>query len=249
MKIVIYIYNGVTMLDAIGPYEVLRNIRDAEVYFVAEKKGDIEADSGCVYLNAKYDINDIHNADILLIPGSLITFIREMKKKNVLQWIQDIDKTTQWTTSVCSGSLILAAAGLLAEKAATSHWKTIELLKQYKVRPTQKRIVQQGKYMTAAGVSAGIDMGLHLSNEIVGETETKAIQLYIEYDPDPIFNSGSVSKASREVIKVAEKKLARDAKKELALMDLLKSGNTLMRMSKQVKKETFSDKIMKSPSN
>ena len=232
MKIVIYIYNGITMLDAIGPYEVLRNMRDAEVYFVAENKGEIKADSDFVHLNAKYDINEIESADILLIPGSAITFIREMKNKKVLNWINKIDKTTKWTTSVCSGSIILAATGLLKDKEATSHWKPIDLLKDFGVTPKHERIVKQGKYITAAGVSAGIDMALYLSNEIVGEIETKAIQLVIEYDPNPIYDSGSISKASNKVIKMAEVKLTKDAKKEIGLMDLLKSGKTLMKIKK-----------------
>ena len=144
------------MLDAIGPYEVLRNVRDAEVYFVAENKGEIKADSDFVHINAKYEISDIESADILLIPGSAITFIREMRNKKVLNWIKKIDKTTQWTTSVCSGSLILAATGLLKDKMATSHWKPINLLKEFGVTPKNERIVKQDKYITAAGVSAGV---------------------------------------------------------------------------------------------
>ena len=224
------------MLDAIGPYEVLRNMRNAQIYFVAEKKGEIKADSNFVHLNAKYDIDEIESADILLIPGSTITFIREMKNKKVLNWINKIDKTTKWTTSVCSGSLILAASGLLKNKEATSHWKPINLLKDFGVTPKCERIVKQGKYVTAAGVSAGIDMALFLSNEIVGETETKAIQLVIEYDPNPIYDSGSISKASDDVIKMAEIKLAKDAKKEIGLMDLIKSGKTIMKIKKAGKK-------------
>jgi putative intracellular protease/amidase len=237
MKIVIYIYNGITMLDAIGPYEVLINMRNAEVYFVAENKGEIKADSDFVHLNAKYDINEIESADILLIPGSGITFIREMKNKKVLNWIKKIDKTTKWTTSVCSGSLILAAPGLLKGKEATSHWKPLNLLKDFEVTPKNERIVKKGKYITAAGVSAAIDMALYLSNEIVGEIETKAIQLVIEYDPNPIYDSGSISKSSNEVIKMGEIKLAKDAKKEIGLMDILKSGKTLMKIKTAGNKE------------
>ncbi|MBL4578353.1 MAG: DJ-1/PfpI family protein [Flavobacteriales bacterium] len=232
MKVVIYIYNGITMLDAIGPYEVLRNIRDAEVYFVAEKKGEIKADSNFIHINAKYDIHEIENADILLIPGSTIAFVREMKNKKVLKWIRKIDQTTKWTTSVCSGSLILAAAGLLKGKEATSHWKPMNLLKDFGAIPKNERVVKQGKFITAAGVSAGIDMALYLSDKIVGETETKAIQLVIEYDPNPIYDSGSFSKATDEVVKMAELKLAKGAKKEVGLMDLIKSGKTIMKIKK-----------------
>jgi transcriptional regulator GlxA family with amidase domain len=236
MKIVIYIYDGITMLDAIGPYEVLRNIRGSQIYFVAENRGEIKADSGFVNINVKYDIKDIEDADVLLIPGSTISFIREVKKKNVLDWIQKMDKTTLYTTSVCTGSLILAATGLLDGIEATSHWKSINLLKDFGVTPKRERIVGNGKYITAAGVSAGIDMALYLSNEIVGETETKAIQLVIEYDPNPIYDCGNISKASNEVIKMAEIKLAKDAKKELGLMDLLKFGKTLLKIKKSESK-------------
>lgn len=218
------------MLDAIGPYEVLRNMREAEVFFVAEKKGEIKADSDFVHLNVKYDIDEIQSADILIIPGSAITFVREMRNKKVLNWIKEIDKTTQWTTSVCSGSIILAATGLLNGLKATSHWKPINLLKDFGVEPIRERFIEQGKYITAAGVSAGIDMALYLSNKIVGEKETKAIQLVIEYDPSPIYDSGNYTKASEEVIKMAEIKLTKDAKKEIGLIDLIKSGRTLLKM-------------------
>lgn len=230
MKIAFYIYNGMTMLDAIGPYEVLRSIRNAEVFFVAQKKGEIKVDSGFVHLNAKYDIDDIKSADILVVPGSTITFIREMKNKKVLKWIKEIDKTTKWTTSVCSGSIILAATGLLNGLKATSHWKPIDLLKNFGAIPTRERFIEQGKFITAAGVSAGIDMALHLSNKIVGEMETKAIQLAIEYDPNPIYDSGNFSTASKETIKMAEMKMGQEAKKELKLIDLLKSGKTLLKI-------------------
>ncbi|MEK3907736.1 DJ-1/PfpI family protein [Oceanobacillus sp. FSL W7-1309] len=112
MKIIIYLYNGITMLDAIGPYEVLRNMPDAEVYFVAEKTGEIKADSGFIDLNVKYSIDDMKSADVLIIPGSTIAFVKEMKNEKVLRWIKEVDKTTKWTTSVCTGSMILASAGL-----------------------------------------------------------------------------------------------------------------------------------------
>ncbi|WP_017734119.1 DJ-1/PfpI family protein [Nafulsella turpanensis] len=230
MKIAIYIYNGITMLDAIGPYEVLRNIRGAEVFFVAEKKREIKADSNFVHLVAKYDFDDVSSADILIIPGSTITFIREMKNKKLLNWIKRVDKTTKWTISVCSGSLILASTGLLRGLKATSHWKPINLLKEYGAIPTRERMVVEGKYITAAGVSAGIDMALYLSDKIVGEKETKAIQLIIEYDPKPIYNSGNYSNASEEVVKMAEVKLAMEAKKEIGFLDFLQSGKTILKI-------------------
>ena len=164
MKIIIYMYNGVTMLDAIGPYEVLRNITDVEIYFVAEKIGEIKADSGFIDISVKHSIDDpdMKAADILLIPGSTIGFIKEMKNENVLRWIKEVDKTTKWTTSVCSGSMLLASAGLLKGLKATSHWKPINLLSDFGAIPTRERVVEQGKYITAAGVSAGYRYGIRL---------------------------------------------------------------------------------------
>ena len=220
------------MLDAIGPYEVLRNMPDAEIYFVAEKAGEIKADSGFIDINVKHSIADMEEADILVIPGSTIGFIEEMKKENVLKWIKEMDKTTKWTTSVCSGSMLLASAGLLEGLKATSHWKPINLLRDFGAIPTRERVVEQGKYITAAGVSAGIDMALFLANKIVGEDETKAIQLAIEYDPQPIFHSGNYSNAEERIIKIAEKKLSKDAKKGLGLLGLLKHSKEILKIMK-----------------
>ncbi|MEZ5056297.1 MAG: DJ-1/PfpI family protein [Saprospiraceae bacterium] len=164
MEIVIYIYDGMTMLDAIGPYEVLRNLKDVNIKFVAKKKGEITADSRLIHLNAKHEIDEIQKADILLIPGSTIGFLREMKDKKVLNWIKKINETTQKTVTVCTGSIILSATGILQGKKATSHWKSIELLSKFGAIPTRERIVEQGKFITSAGVSAGIDMALYLAS-------------------------------------------------------------------------------------
>lgn len=232
MEIIIYIYNGMTMLDAIGPYEVLRNIKGAKVKFVASKKGEIMADSHFLHLNAKYEIADIQKADILLIPGSTIAFIREMKNQELLNWIKRIDQTTQKTVTVCTGSLILAAAGLLKDKKATSHWKPIEMLAQFGAIPTRERIIEEGKYLTAAGVSAGIDMAIYLVNLLEGATAAKAAQLAIEYDPQPMFQSGNYLKAETEVIQLAEKNMERDARKDFTLWEMIKNARTLMKLKK-----------------
>ncbi len=210
------------MLDAIGPYEVLRNIPDAQIQFVAEKRGEIAADSGFVHLNAKFEIEQINEADILVILGSAITFLREIKNVRVMDWIRKINQTTQWTTSVCSGSIILAAAGLLNELEATCHWKPMGLLKQFGAIPKAERFVEHDKYITAAGVSAGIDMALYLCDKIIGETKTKAIQLFIEYDPKPIYESGNYLRAEKHIIKSAELILLAEAKKEPKLFNEIK---------------------------
>ena len=232
MEIIIYIYNGMTMLDAIGPYEVLKNLKDTTIKFVAKEKGEITADSGFVHLNAKFEIDEIEKAGILLIPGSNISFIQEMKDKKVLNWIRRVDETTQKTVSVCTGSIILAATGLLNGKKATSHWKPIELLSDFGAIPVRERIVEQGKFITAAGVSAGIDMAIYLANEIQGEKEAKASQLMIEYDPKPLFSSGNYLTAEAEIITLAEQKMESKAKQNLSLWNMLLNVRTLMKLNK-----------------
>jgi len=232
MKVIIFLYNGVTMLDAIGPYEVLRHMDDTEVLFVSEKKGEIKADSGFIDINVKHSIDDIKSADILIIPGSTIGFMQEMKNKKVLNWIREVDKTTKWTTSVCTGSLLLASAGLLNGLKATSHWRVINLLSNFGAIAARERVIEEGKYITSSGVSAGIDMALQLSNKLVGEDQTKAIQLTIEYDPQPIFNSGNFSNAEEKVRKIAEKKLSKGAKKELGLLGMIKNSKNILKLIK-----------------
>ncbi|WP_439879621.1 DJ-1/PfpI family protein [Pontibacter sp. MBLB2868] len=233
MKIVIYIYQGMTMLDAIGPYEVLRFMPGAEVMFVAEKKGEITADSGFVHLQANYSIDEVDSADLLLIPGSGITFVREMRNKKLLHWIKKIDRTSRWTTSVCSGSVILAAAGLLQHVKATSHWKTVHLLEEYGAVPMRRRIVAEGKYLTAAGVSAGIDLGLYIAGQVFGEEEARAIQLLIEYDPAPPYHGGNFLEADKRTISLAEQKMKAYAAQELRVSDLLRSWRTMMTLRRR----------------
>lgn len=219
MKIAIFIYQGVTMLDAIGPYEVLRNLKDSEILFVAKDKEPIVADSTFIEINPKYSIEEVPEVDILLIPGSTVGYLKIIKDEEVLNWIRQIHSKTSKTVSVCTGSIILAAAGILKGLKATSHWKTIDVLKNYEAIPTRERVIEEGKIITAAGVSAGIDMAIYLTNQLEGETAAKAAQLAIEYDPKPIFNSGNFQIAEKEVIQEAEKRLMEGAQRELSFIN------------------------------
>lgn len=221
-----------TMLDAIGPYEVLRNIKGANIKFVSKQKGEITADSHFIHLNSKYSIDEISTADILLIPGSTVAFINEMKDKKVLNWIRAIDQTTIKTVTVCTGSIILAATGLLKGKKASSHWKAINLLSKFDVTPTRERIVEQGKYISAAGVSAGIDMALYLVSILVNDEQAKAAQLSIEYDPHPPFDSGNYLTADKDVIALSEKIMESDAKKDFGVWDIVKNMKTIIDLKK-----------------
>jgi transcriptional regulator GlxA family with amidase domain len=199
--VVIYLYNRMTALDAVGPYEVFRCVPGFQVRFAAKHAGLVQTDSGLEMLNAEFGIADIETADILVVPGGDAS--TQINDEDVLQWIRRLHATTKWTTSVCVGSLILGAAGLLKGLQATSYWNTLEALKLFGAEPVSKRFAQQGKIITAAGVSAGIDMALALVALEQGEEMAQRIQLIIEYDPQPPFNTGSPSKATPAMIENA----------------------------------------------
>jgi len=188
------LFDGITALDIVGPYEVLQRLPDANVKFVAETAGEIRTDNKFLALVADYSFADVTSADVLVVPGGFAT--RGLESNDaVLEWIRAIDATTTWTTSVCTGSMLLAAAGLLEGKEATTHWASLERLKEYGAIPTGRRVVEQGKFVTAAGVSSGIDMALTLAAHIAGDEYAQGIQLGIEYDPQPPFDAGSLAKA------------------------------------------------------
>ncbi len=232
MDIVIYIYNGLTALDAVGAYEVLSRLPKANVKFVGEQKGVIVSDTHFLKLFAEYDIASIDRADILVVPGSTVGFIREIKKPAVLAWMAKIHETTSWTTSVCTGSIILAAAGVLDGLEATSHWAAIHLLKDYDVQPKLERFVQQGKVITAQGVSAGIDMSLHLVSQIVGEDKARAYQLAIEYFPAPPLGIQEIDQVDEPTRKLAQKIMAADARKDLSIMEIVRNAQKLLKLQR-----------------
>jgi putative intracellular protease/amidase len=198
MRIVIPIFEGITALDAVGPYEILRMLPEAEVVFAAAAPGPYADADGALSLLATAAFEDVTGADVLLVPGGLGTR-RLVSDEPLLEWIRHIHTTTRWTTSVCTGSLLLGAAGLLDGLEATTHWSAVEALESYGATYTARRVVEQpGGIITAAGVSSGIDMALRLAELIAGRVAAEAYQLAIEYDPQPPFDSGSYAKASQE---------------------------------------------------
>ena len=189
-QIAIVVYPGFTALDFIGPYEVLRNLPGAEVRFVWHEPGPIAADSGVLLVGATHSFAETPSPDIILVPGGMTTF-EHARDEKLLDWVRQAHQTATWTASVCSGSVILAAAGLLKGKRATSHWMVLPMLKTFGVTPvSDERIVNEGDIVTCAGVSAGIDLAMWLAGQISGEARAKAVQLVIEYDPQPPFDSG-----------------------------------------------------------
>ena len=203
MKIAIVLYDRLTALDAIGPYEVLSRLPGVTLDFVARQPGPVRTDNGMLTLLVERSLEDVLEPDIVLVPGGPGE-VAERAGGEVLQWLRDVDRTSTWTTSVCTGSLILAAAGLLDGKRATSHWLAMEELRRLGAEPVSERVVFDGKTVTAAGVSAGIDMALALVHKVAGLQVAQAIQLGIEYDPQPPFDAGSPAKAPVEIVKMLE---------------------------------------------
>jgi transcriptional regulator GlxA family with amidase domain len=198
MDIVIPIYEDFTALDAVGPYEVLSRT-GGRVRFVAREAGPVRTDNGMLSVIAEATLEDAAAPDIVVVPGGVST--RRIAEDPVWQdWLRAVHATSTWTTSVCTGSLLLGAAGILDGLQATSHWLHLETLRAYGAEPTDRRVVEQGKVITAAGVSAGIDMALTLAARIAGEDAARAIQLGIEYDPQPPFDAGSVAKADPKLV-------------------------------------------------
>jgi transcriptional regulator GlxA family with amidase domain len=196
VQIAIGLYPGFTALDAIGPYQVFANLPGAEVVLCAEKRGRLDDENGILHLVVEHTFDDVASPDVLLVPGGLITRKIARERGAIVDWIVAAHPTTTYTTSVCTGALLLGAAGILEGLDATTHWFAYDELASYGARPTEQRVVFQGKIVTGAGVSAGIDLALSLVDALVGPEMAQAIQLGIEYDPQPPHDSGAPSKAS-----------------------------------------------------
>ena len=205
MRICILIFDKLTALDALGPYEVLSRLPDSELSFVAKTKGEKRTDTGRLGLIADLELYECAAPDVVLVPGGEGNRPL-LADDEVLEWLREADRTSTWTTSVCTGALVLGAAGLLEGKRATTHWAFLERLEEFGATPVSERVVADGKVMTAAGVSAGIDMALTLAARIAGEDVAKAIQLGIEYDPSPPFDSGSPAKAAPELVEMMRRR-------------------------------------------
>lgn len=199
MLIAVALFEQVTALDAIGPYEVLQRLPGAEVCFVGHRKGEVRTDNGFLGLTVDNTFDEVEDPDIVLVPGGVGTRVL-VHDDEILNWIRTTHETSQFTCSVCTGSLLLAAAGVLRGLRATTHFSARQLLAKYGAEPSDDRVVQEGKVITAAGVSSGIDMALRLAEQLTDETTAKALQLMIEYDPQPPHDAGSLQKVDASVI-------------------------------------------------
>jgi putative intracellular protease/amidase len=199
IKIGLVLYPQFTALDIVGPFQTLVDVPGLDVFFVAEAAGPVADHTGRLVLHASHAFSEIDALDIVVVPGGFADRVLD-EDNPVVQFIKRIHPTTQWTTSVCTGSIFLAHAGVLNGLVATTHWGSYDRLTALGAIATDQRVVQTGKIMTAAGVSSGIDMGLVLVQQLAGEETAKAIQLAIEYDPQPPFDSGSPAKATPELV-------------------------------------------------
>lgn len=223
MLVAIVLYPGFTALDAVGPYEVLRMMPDTTVRFVSHQAEPVPADSGIFVLAATHTYSEVPKPDIVLVPGSTADTLTAMADGALLKWLQEVHKTTTLTLSVCSGSAVLAAAGLLKGLQATTHWVAHPLLEQFGAIPQkQRRIVESGKCITAAGVSAGIDLGLMVAMKLHGKAVAEKIQLLIEYDPMPPTDAGHPTKAPEDVIRIARKEMLIAAQNKLNAVSIPK---------------------------
>lgn len=202
MQIAIALFPRVTALDAIGPYEVLQRLPGATVTFVGEERGEIRTENGFLGLSVDATFDEVTEPDVVVVPGGVGTRPLVEDGGAILDWVRAAHDHTRFTTSVCTGSLVLAAAGLLDGLAATTHWAVYDELERLGAEPTSQRVVEHldRRIITAAGVSSGIDMALRLSELLVDADAAKAMQLMIEYDPQPPFDAGNVAAAGDAVM-------------------------------------------------
>ncbi|MCB0869745.1 MAG: DJ-1/PfpI family protein [Solirubrobacterales bacterium] len=201
MQVAYLLYDRFTALDITGPHEVFNSVPDVESVFVGENAGPCRNESDTLSMVADKSLEEVTAPDILVVPGGFGTR-NLLDHEPLLEWIRSVDETSTWTTSVCTGALLLAAAGLLDGRPATTHWLARETLGELGAEPVADRVVIDGKYATGAGVSAGIDMALTLVSEIYGTEVAQAVQLGIEYDPQPPLDAGSPEKAPGEIVEL-----------------------------------------------
>jgi transcriptional regulator GlxA family with amidase domain len=201
MQIAAVLFPRVTALDIVGPYEVLQRIPGATVVFVGHERGSVRTDNGFLGLTVDATFDEVTQPDVVVVPGGVGTDAL-LDDEHVLDWLRGVHATTLFTTSVCTGALVLGAAGLLDGLTATTHWGQLEDLKSFGAIPTSERVVEHldRRIITGAGVSAGIDMALRLTELLVDDVAAKAMQLMIEYDPQPPYDCGALAKAPPDVV-------------------------------------------------
>ena len=208
MQVAFLAYEGLTCLDLIGPYEVFNSTPGADVVFVAKNKGELRVDSKAFGIVIDHALTDIPRPDVFVVPGGIEGTFAAAADEETLAWVCEAAQHATLSTSVCTGSLVLGAAGLLQGRRATTHWAAQAMLEQYGATYTAERVVQEGHIVTAAGVSSGIDMALTIVARLFDDDIAKAVQLGIEYDPQPPFDAGSPDKAGAQIQELAMQALS-----------------------------------------
>jgi putative intracellular protease/amidase len=202
MQIAVFAYDHATALDIVGPSEFLSRIPGADVVVVGEARGPVRCDPGHVAVVVDASLDDVTTPDVLIVPGWSGATQEHLRTPGPFQeWVRAADRRTTWTASVGTGAILLAAAGLLAERRAVTHWLAVDWLEALGARPVDQPVVIDGKYMTAAGTSAGIELGLRLAAEVAGEQTARALQLLLAYDPRPPYGGGSVATAPAPMVR------------------------------------------------
>jgi transcriptional regulator GlxA family with amidase domain len=201
VQVAIALFPRLTALDAIGPYEVLQRVPDLDVVFAGERRGEVRTDNGFLGLTVDAAFDEVPAPDVVVVPGGVGT-ADLLGGGPYLDWLRAVHPGARFTTTVCSGSLALAAAGLLDGLTATTHWIALDYLRNFGAVPVRERVVEHldRRIITAAGVSSGIDMAIRLVELLVDDVAAKAAQVYIEYDPQPPFDAGHPSKVSAAVM-------------------------------------------------
>jgi transcriptional regulator GlxA family with amidase domain len=208
MKIAYVLYPDFTALDLVGPYEVISRWPDAKVHFIARTLEPVQCDRGLTVIPTDTP-ETLPAPDLIVVPGSENP-VPVMSDTVLVDWLRRAAPGCQWTASVCTGAGLYAAAGLLEGKTTTTHWGFRDNLRAMGVEVVADRVVWQGNHVSGAGVSAGIDMALSLTERVHGRELAESLQLVIEYDPQPPFDSGSPSKADASTLRLAFRLLLGD---------------------------------------
>jgi transcriptional regulator GlxA family with amidase domain len=199
MQIVFVLYPRFTALDIVGPFQTLADLPGVDAVYAGAQAGPVLDHTGRLSIVATTTFADVPHPDVVVVPGGMADHLATADDP-VVRWLRAVHPTTTWTTSVCTGAIFLGLAGILDGLDATTHWSAYDRLAALGAHPTEQRVVERGRVITAAGVSAGIDMGLTLAAHLAGEDAARMIQLAIEYDPQPPFDSGAPSKVSPELL-------------------------------------------------
>lgn len=224
MKIAYVVYPDFTALDLVGPYEVISRWPEAEIHFLASTAGPVRTDCGLTVL-ATDTPESLPSPDLIVVPGSGNP-LPVLEDEVLLDWLRDAAPGCQWTVSVCTGAGLYAAAGLLEGKKTTTHWGFRDAIRALGIEVSPERVVWQGNHISGAGVSAGIDVALTLTERVHGREFAEALQLVIEYDPEPPFDSGSLAKADRRTRRRADQLLLAG---ESRIRTMARAGRTIIR--------------------